>query len=291
METEDLIKEFNGAVSLFHQNKIIRFVKRPYNFIAWKMLELLATWSDNLIKITTKTFWDENMKVVFPEIVSMSIFKYGFHEEDLTRIFLENLKPAMVLLDIGAHFGYYTLLGSFLVGKQGKVHSFEPTKSSYNILRENTFSKKNITINNCGVLNSNKKINFNDYGIKYSAFNSLYGPRLQRKIKSTNYLIDCISVDNYVEKENIFPNFIKIDAESSEYDIILGMKNTIRKCKPFITIEVGDEGIEGIPKNKEIIGDLLSNGYQAYEYHNGKIIKHKISSGDYAYNNILFRPY
>jgi FkbM family methyltransferase len=36
------------------------------------------------------------------------------------------IKPGMRVVDIGAHIGYYTILFSILVGKEGKVYDFEP---------------------------------------------------------------------------------------------------------------------------------------------------------------------
>jgi FkbM family methyltransferase len=291
LNNEELLKRYNQAALLYHQKKIFRFARRPFKFIAWKILELFASWSGQAVKIGTQSFWGENMKIVFPELVSMYIFKYGFYEEGLTRIFLESIRPNMILLDIGAHFGYYSLLGAFLVGDQGKVHAFEPTLTSFNILKENTLGRKNIRINNIGVSNINKKIDFYDYGTMYSAFNSLYNPRIDKKVKSVKYVIDCVSIDSYVESENIIPNFIKIDAESSEYDIILGMEKTIRSCKPMITIEVGDMDVEGISRNIDIINTILSYGYQAFECQNGKLIKHEINNNSYLYNNLLFCSY
>jgi FkbM family methyltransferase len=291
MQPNKLIRKLDEAVELFHKKKISKIAEQPAKFMASKMLEWIATLINHPIRVNTNVFWGENMKVVFPELISMNIFKYGYYEEGLTRIFLENLKPNMVLLDVGSHFGYYSLLGAFLTGEHGKIYAFEPTISSFNILRENTLNKYNITINNLGVSDTAKTICFYDYGVKYSAFNSMYDPRMIQKIRPKKYYIDCVSIDSYIKKENIVPDFIKIDAESSEYYIIKGMDRTIRDFKPIITLEVGDEGIQGIPKYREIIDKLMNDyDYKAYECRNGKIVKHKAVYETYAYNNILFHP-
>jgi len=50
---------------------------------------------------------------------------------------IEIMKPGMVFFDVGAHYGYYSLLGSELVGEKGVVYSFEPIKSTFNILKNN----------------------------------------------------------------------------------------------------------------------------------------------------------
>lgn len=246
------------------------------------------------IKLKTKTFWGEEMIVVIPEVVSLQLYRYGFFEEGLTRMVLEYLKPGMTFFDIGAHIGYYTLLASYIVGERGQVHSFEPTPSTFKILKLNCSKKPNVILNNFAVASRKTTLIINDYGIRYSAYNSLYNPRLPEniisKLNPKKYEIQAISIDEYVEENRIKPDFIKIDAESAEYEILLGMKQTIEKFHPIITIEVGDFGIQGVPTSKELIEFLLKMGYIPYEYRGGEIIPHQIREEPYEYSNILFLP-
>jgi FkbM family methyltransferase len=50
----------------------------------------------------------------------------GYWEMWLTEIIAQRVKPGMVVADIGANIGYYTLLMAELVGATGRVHAFEP---------------------------------------------------------------------------------------------------------------------------------------------------------------------
>lgn len=61
----------------------------------------------------------------------------GVLEPGLTRLFCESVKPGMVVVDIGANFGMYTLFAARLVGPEGKVYSFEPTPRTFAILKDN----------------------------------------------------------------------------------------------------------------------------------------------------------
>ena len=193
------------------------------------------------------------MFVVIPEATSLNIYRYGLYEEDLTKTLLYSLKHGMVFFDIGAHYGYYTLLASFLVGEEGQVHSFEPTPYSFDVLKLNAKNKINIILNNCAVYSTKKNLIINDYGIQYSAFNSIYNARLPKivlqNLKSKKLLVESISIDEYVERTCIVPDFIKIDAESSEYEILIGMEKTIKKFYPKISFEVGDMDVHGVPKS------------------------------------------
>ena len=282
------------AVFLSKGTRIKRIIKSPIKLSYSKILEIIALSFEKPMQIKTKTFWGEDMLVVVPEVVSLSLCRYGFYEEGLTRMVFKYLKPGMIFFDIGAHFGYFTLLSSFLVGNKGQVHAFEPTPSSFSILRSNASNRDNVVLNNSAVLSKRKIIFINDYGIKYSAFNSIYNARLPKsilpKLKVKKYEIESVTIDDYVENNGIIPDFIKIDAESSEYEILIGMEKTINNSQPVISIEVGDMGVKDVPASKDLINFLLNKGYQPYEFKEGNILKHALKNKQYQYDNILFLP-
>jgi len=45
--------------------------------------------------------------------------------------------PGMTIVDVGANIGYYTVLCSHAVGRQGRVHAFEPDAEAYRYLEMN----------------------------------------------------------------------------------------------------------------------------------------------------------
>ncbi|MFX0136889.1 MAG: FkbM family methyltransferase [Candidatus Hodarchaeota archaeon] len=294
MDNIDLLKLFNKAIFPSKGSRIEILRKNTKKLLLSKILELTAIWLKKSIIIKAKLFWNENMVIAFPELVSTHIFRYGFFEEDLTRMVLEYLKPGMTFFDIGAHFGYFTLLGSFIVGNDGQVHSFEPTPSSFNILKSNVSNRENVILNNQAVFSQPLSILINDYGLRFSAFNSIYDARLPQSILSKlvtkKYEVSCVSIDSYVEHNGAIPNFIKIDAESSEYEVLLGMEKTIAEFHPVISIEVGDMNVKGAPKSKELINFLVNKNYHPCRFKDGKILKQALKKEQYQYNNILFLP-
>lgn len=291
MSNIDLIKLVEKSIAVSKGTRIQRLKKAPQKMLYSKILEFITILFKNTIRIKTKTFWHENMLVLIPEIVSLSIYRFGFFEEGLTRMVLEYLKPGMTFFDIGAHFGYFTLLASVIVGNEGQVHSFEPTPSSFDVLKTNVSNKGNVFLNNNAVFSKKKIISINDYGTKYSAFNSIYNARIpqniRKKLKVEKYKVETISIDEYVENNGVVPDFIKIDAESAEHEILVGMKKTINRFHPIITIEVGDMDVEGVPTSKKLINFLIQRGYKPYEFKDGKILHHNLKKR-YQYDNILF---
>ncbi|MQF67523.1 FkbM family methyltransferase [SAR202 cluster bacterium AD-802-F09_MRT_200m] len=61
----------------------------------------------------------------------------GVFEEGTTRLFQRLLKPGMLVVDVGAHVGYYTMLAAKQVGPTGKVYAFEPDPDNYAALLKN----------------------------------------------------------------------------------------------------------------------------------------------------------
>jgi FkbM family methyltransferase len=66
----------------------------------------------------------------------------GMYERKMKRLLLENVSTGDTFLDLGAHVGYYSLLGAKLVGPKGKVYSFEP------LPRNLAFLRKHLELNN-----------------------------------------------------------------------------------------------------------------------------------------------
>lgn len=285
----ELIEKLNRK-SQFHKTGLPnRILNSPNRMLYSIAISTLSRYFNLAVHTKARTFFDEGMNVVLPENVSTIIYRYGFFEEGLTTFILNYLKPGMVFLDIGAHFGFFSLLASTIVGENGQVHSFEPTKSTFEVLSANTKGKENIVLNNKAMWSQCTTFSFNDYGLVCSAYNSVYAARWIGESKATTYEVKALSVDSYVNDVGIAPDFIKIDAESAEYEILKGMEKTLAKHKPIITLEVGDMDVAGSLSSREIINYVLDKGYQAYEFKDGKIQNH-LTQERYDYSNIFFVP-
>ena len=129
-----------------------------------------------------------------------------------------------VVIDVGAHFGFFTILMADLVGSNGQVHSFEPIPSTLKVLKKNADSFQNIQINNEAVWRNSDQLYLNDYGLNASAFNSYRDSRGLSNKEKKRVKVNAINLDEYIKNKNISPTFIKIDSESTEYEVLEGMK-------------------------------------------------------------------
>lgn len=276
-DLNDIYKKPNPVI------KYLRYILRYCHFA----FNTTITPEDN-IKISIKT--DLPHKMIFP-VMSPLIIRHllqGTFEKDTSVILSEQISSGMVIWDIGAHYGYFSLKASCLVGDKGKILSFEPTPTTFKMLHENTKNIPNISIFNVAFFSQNIQLTFNDYGENFSALNSLYEPRVDEDIKyQKRYLVNFLKADDFILDNNLKPDLIKMDCESSELEILKGMTNILLSYQPSIIMEFGDLPNKDIPRSKPIIEFLHSKNYRAFRRFKEGYTEIKLQE-IYPYFNILF---
>lgn len=78
------------------------------------------------------------------DVIQRYLWLFGVWEPNLTAWMRSRLAPGDLVVDAGAHTGYYTVLASRLVGPAGRVVAIEPSLDFHQALTAN------ITANGCG---------------------------------------------------------------------------------------------------------------------------------------------
>lgn len=167
---------------------------------------------------------------------------YGNFSETGEKTFLNLIRNEINLsLDIGANTGKYTEL--LLTQSKTKVIAFEPMSESFKELKKIKLRfNERLEIYNIalGEENISKKIFFgNNKSEKASLVENLDKLSFIRNINKNSQIVDVKKLDAL---ENIFENklidFIKIDTEGYEFEVLTGAKKILEKHKPkFIQIE------------------------------------------------------
>ncbi len=199
-------------------------------------------------------------------------FENDYEKENMLFI-KENCMPNMVVFDIGAHLGLMSIICAQLLQKKGKVYSFEPTPKTFEILKKviklNNASDVVIPINKA-VAKENKIIDFYLSVEDGSNSNSLVSKN-HRERKPIQ--IQVTSLDIFAKENNIKQiDLIKIDAEGSEYDVLLGAKNIISSFKPKIILALHPPLIKNNGHNIEDIYEFLINHNYCIKL-NGSVIE------------------
>ncbi len=197
-------------------------------------------------------------------------FFYTFQVPDLTRTFKQKIRPGMIVLDVGAHIGYYSLVSSRLVGKRGKVYAFEPEQENYNYLKENLrlTPHKNITIEKKAI-----SINNDDLKLYISFDNPSDHQTYSDKTGREAHKIKAVSIDEYLQKENYKADFIKMDIQGFEAQVLPGMKKTLMKNEDIIFLtEFWAYGIAQSGSDpKKYLSNLQDMGFKFYKVLNCRV--------------------
>lgn len=167
----------------------------------------------------------------------------GMYELDTVRVCRRLIKPGMIVVDIGAHVGYFTLLFARLVGTGGKVYAFEPHPNNCAILRRNIERRRlsNVTIIAKAV--SDKEGPMPLYETSLSMGHSL----IAAKPHVSQVVVESTSLDAFLGKSDIRSvNLVKVDAEGAEFAILDGMQSLVNRSR-------------GLALILEFRRDLLSN--------------------------------
>jgi len=268
-----------------------RFLYAPIKTIIFYFLVFFNKHSPIKIKIKAKTIFGDKI-FGYSSAGIGSIYYLGFQDPRLTLFFVKNLNPKDTFIDIGSNIGYYSLLAKNSVGLKGRVYSFEPTPRTFKILKENTINFKNVKINQLALLDKEGLASFTDYGSQYAVFNTLKkraDKDFFRGKKTKTIKIKTIILDEYCKKNNIKPDFIKIDAEGTEYLILQGMSYVLKSLKPIISLEMGG-GEEWKRNCQESAKILLKNNYLPFEITFEGNLDRTIIKEKYGCENLIFVP-
>ena len=175
------------------------------------------------------------------------------------------ISPGDLVLDIGANVGHYAKRFSELVGQRGRVIAFEPVPTTFYLLTANVqlFPYSNVTLLNTAV---SDKLDIVAMSIPNSntGAKDYYMAHIDETSESELSVLT-LSLDQMFESQRV--SLIKIDAESHEPFIMMGMQKLIENHRPVLIIET---------KSDEITDELISNGYDTLKFENSP--------------NIIFKP-
>ncbi len=193
----------------------------------------------------------------------------------------EYLNPNDLVFDIGGNIGQYALRFSEKVGKNGRVISFEPDFKNFAFLQFNTSINacKNVECLNMGLGESPETITFfrdTETGGRMGSF--------IKEFVHDNFrgFTDLVMVDTFDHMIKIYgePDFVKIDVEGFELNVLKGIKNYF---KNKILIET-----ERIQRKLMFFEFFSTKDYECYCVDNKEIFEISDKSLIPSFANLLF---
>ena len=219
-----------------------------------------------------------------------------FKKEHHVRTWLsEILKPGSVFFDVGAHHGWVSLWSLPLVGKDGRVYSFEPSPANLSILEwhrtRNNFSQWTIVPKAVSDADA-KDEEFFLIDAGDSPMNSLTtrgpGTPFMKGRDIRKIAMQTITLDTFCSEIHAKPNVFKIDVEGAELLVLHGAGKLLSESCPTIILAVHPYWLPKGQSTREIFLLLRSYGYSVYN--SKRCLVDYLQEGEYLCLNNRARP-
>ncbi len=144
------------------------------------------------------------------------------------------------VFDVGANKGITTLLMASSLAESGVAVAFEPSEDACRIIRDNAllngFQNRIEVVNALVAERSGRVVDF--FWDASSVFASMQDSPVAPETESTIALKkSTLSLDDYVRDGGKAPEFVKIDVEGAERQVLEGMRNVLREARPVVFVE------------------------------------------------------
>lgn len=195
---------------------------------------------------------------------------YWYHgkkrEQETVAVFKDWITNGDFVLEIGGHIGYFSTLYAHFVGETGKVVVFEPSFENLKYLTKNVQNvnaslRNNIQLVQKGAGDVIGELDFyidpisgqnNSFVKDFDGFKTSRELSAEQDADVKVVKVPVITLDSFFENESLLPNFVKIDVEGFEWNVIQGFQKTIERGHPSLMIEIQADADKLIPYFKSV---------------------------------------
>lgn len=199
--------------------------------------------------------------------ISRILLTVGSWERGTTRLFEDIIQKGMVVLDVGANIGYFTLIAAKLVGEEGKVFAFEPEPYNFDLLVRNlklngyhnvTPAQKAISDKNGRATLFLDRTQWDQHSLSRRNVTNFSGNSIE---------VDVQTLDDFLKDFGHRVDFAKIDVQGAELAVIQGMRHIIESNKNLkLVVEFNPEGLRRFGSSpEEFLNRLTGYGFKLYQ--------------------------
>jgi FkbM family methyltransferase len=214
--------------------------------------------------------------------IEREILQKNVWDQDTVEIIQRLVKPGDVCLDIGANMGSLSLALAKQAGAHGKVYSFEPGPTLATRFRRNVELnpqfKQTIILSEIGLSDQPGRLFYNE-----DSQNRGNGGLLGTSGQS----VEVITVDEFARRTELKRlNFVKIDVEGMELEVLKGGLETWKQFQPVLFFETIREFETHLKKPvlQEIETMLKAIGYVLCKATGGRLVE--TTSADFGHDTI-----
>lgn len=189
-------------------------------------------------------------------------FLRGVYEQVLSEHVASTLRPGDVFWDVGAHFGWYTLLGSGAVGSAGQVYAFEPALSNLWYLRHHVAWNRcaNVEVKPVALGREDGERSFGGRGTGSG------------RLGMGNDRVQVRTLDGLVASGACrAPTYLKIDVQGAEAEVLEGAAQTLGRA-PDAALVLATHAQFGVTLHADCLALLRRLGWRTWDSPERKLI-------------------
>ncbi len=200
------------------------------------------------------------------DTISREVCFTGRYEPQETQLAMRLLRPGMTTVDVGANWGYFTLVCAHLVGAQGRVIALEPHPQLSTLLAENASTNG---LSHVEVLRI--AAGADSAAQRFVGFNAHAGnwglSRAAHSAEDADFECETVSVDALLDAKGIDRvDLVKIDIEGGEAAALRGMTAGLARHRyRYVLLECHPEQLRQLGTDVEAcLEPLRRAGYQGW---------------------------
>lgn len=299
---QELLTKIAAVESIAKASPLRRLLRNPFRYgKALGFNRLIYPRQGRKFAVTAVLFWGKKMQVALPASTDIYLTGGKSHPSEirLAKFLIQHLNEGDHFLDIGAHYGYFTLLANELVGARGRIVSCEPATESFQILQRNAAPFTSIRVVKKAVSDVNGDMVFYEFPNQYSEYNALDVAQFKeeawfREARPVEVKVPSTTIDDICRNESLRPAMIKIDVEGGELSAIRGGMELLNNSAPTIAMEYLEPKRNNTP-HQEATAVLKSLGYHTYIINDKGALEPLSDIDDYLVrqnlesDNVIFR--
>ncbi len=267
---ETMLEQLKEVERLAHTTRTGRLLHHPFRYLSAILFkDFIYPRTKKEKEKKTRLFNGSTMTVLLPSATDIYLTGGKSHDSEirLARFLIRNVAAGSHFLDIGAHYGYFSLIASELTGAKGKVLALEPAQKSGAVLQQNCRGRSNITIVPKAISDQAGEITFYEFPNLFSEYNAINVDQFRDEkwfadfnpVKTT---VPATTV-NEITSGDFKPTMIKIDVEGAELKVIEGGMDFFRNHSPVIAMEYLAPA-RGNTEHRKALELLRQTGYRTY---------------------------
>ncbi len=269
------------------ENLILLYARVPYHAGKWRVVEaLIRVGGLERGPALTREVVRQGLRWRLSTDCALQrrLLYHGVFDVHDARALFADVRAGSVFLDVGAYFGYYSLLAA---RRGASVHAFEPVGENFTLLetQRGLNSLAQVQAHRVALSDAVGQANFVLPDAENRGRGRLAGGVAGAKMEQ----VEMTTLDAFAERTGLSRlDALKVDVEGAEIKVLAGGRETLRRFRPTILIELNPSCLERFGASEaELLEALRALGYEIFRATHSGLELYRGLAAEESYLNII----